>query len=1035
MATDAQATLRTPHNFENEISIVPFSGIQTLDFGFSIEGQRIRTPFAEIVTVADADAEGDNAKLIPLSGDDDADEATMGTQSAASDIRYEINERQALSPFLEKWVPVPVLRLRKERGPGGAESYDPGPSTWARLRVTELEQIDSQTGHSHRVQLALDTALVDSNPDYGYLAPELDDSRNPRDFRFVSDPDKMTWFLRRPAPEPGPDGSKADFQAWVSDWVKHLFEQFLGQDRRNRPVEDDLAFEHWARYLAFLQVIDKMIRVPLFRLVNTVSERDRDAPVDVDLVLDIGNSRTCGILVEQFPGDGRVDLSKSYELAVRDLSRPEFYYSGLIASRVEFAEMTYGEDQFAAGSGRRNSFLWPSFVRVGPEALRLVQAEQGTETLSGLSSPKRYLWDNAPTTQDWRFHAHNDPSSLPRGARAAMQFLNEVGDVLPQVEEEEKRKLRERNSTSHNRAIRPRFSRSSLFGFMLAEIISHALVQINDPAERARHLQSDVPRRLKRIILTLPTATPMQEQSIIRSRAEGALKLVWKRMQNTGQTGKGNEMPELIVEWDEASCTQMVFLYNEIMQKFGGRTDQYLSLLGKPRRATPNDAPTPSLRICTVDVGGGTTDLMITTFHCRDNKVLLPHQNFREGFRIAGDDILAKVISTVLLPQIGADVTQAGGRNISVQLADLFGGEVAGMDQRTVQLRRQYVLRVLLPLAVSLLEQSETAEADAMLTLNPTQILGSKPNPDMTTDAGGDGAPDLLDLPETLQNFLDTSMQNAGATEWTLNTMSLSIPRRTVDAAVREVMQSVLNNMAEVIDHLGCDFVLLTGRPSRLPALREVLENTCIVKPDRLLSMHDYRTDQWYPYRDRFTQKIGDPKTTVAVGAMLMALADNRIANFSVRTDGFQMRSTIRYIGEMEVTGQIREDRVLFKEGDDLGKISEIKLDGPVHLGSRQLPLERWTTTPLYRLDFVAPEKMRGRTPITVPITRREFDEDAEGADQVLRAEALKEAFALMDGVDVEGGGVKHKAELALRLHTLGMRDDYWLDTGTFVLN
>jgi hypothetical protein len=1034
MANDAQATLRTPHNFEDVISIVPFSGIQTLDFGFSIEGQRIRTPFAEIVTIADADLDGDNAKLIPLSGDVDADKVMMDVQSASSEVHYEINERQAMSPFLEKWIPIPVLRLRKERGPKGTERYDNGPSTWARLRVTELEQIDPKTGHSHRVQLALDTALVDSNPDYAYLAPELDDSRNPRDFRFVADPKNMTWFLRRPAPELGPDGSHTDFQAWVSDWVKHLFDQFLGQDRRNHPVEDGLAFEHWARYLAFLQVIDKMIHVPLFRLINTVSERDRDAPVDVDLVLDIGNSRTCGILVEQFPGDGRVDLSKSYELAVRDLSRPEFYYAGLIASRVEFAEMTFGADQFAAGSGRRNSFLWPSFVRVGPEALRLVQAEQGTETLSGLSSPKRYLWDNNPTTQDWRFHAHNDTSSLPRGARAAMQFLNEMGDVLPQVEEEEKRKLRERNPSNHKRAIRPRFSRSSLYGFMLAEIISHALVQINDPAERARHLQSDVPRRLKRIILTLPTATPMQEQSIIRSRAEGALKLVWKRMQNTGQTAKGQEMPKLIVEWDEASCTQMVFLYNEIMQKFGGRIDQYLSLLGKPRRVTPEVSPTPSLRICSIDVGGGTTDLMITTFHSQDDKVLLPQQNFREGFRIAGDDILAKVISTVLLPQIGADVRQAGGTNINAHMAELFGGDVGGMDQRTVQLRRQYVLRVLVPLAVSLLEQSETADADSLLTLSPTQILGALPRTAHSLEASEDPTPDLLDLPETLLNFLDLTMQTAGAKDWALNTMNLSIPRRAIDAAVREVMQSVLYNMAEVIDHLDCDFVLLTGRPSRLPGLRDVLENTCVVKPDRLLSMHDYRTDQWYPYRDRVTQKIGDPKTTVAVGAMLMALADNRIANFAVRTDAFQMRSTIRYIGEMEVTGQILENRVLFKDEDEVGKISKINMVGPVHLGSRQLPLERWTTTPLYRLDFVSPEKMRGRTPVKVPITRRDFDDDAEGTDEVLRSEALKEAFSLMDGEDCDGGGVKHKAELALRLHTLGMRDDYWLDTGTFIL-
>src|SRR5690606_25197090 len=108
---------------------------------------------------------------------------------------------------------------------------------------------------------------------------------------------------------------------------------------------------------------------------NTVSTRDAVAPVDVDLVLDVGNSRTCGILIERFPGEGQVDLARSFPLEIRDLSRPELSYSGLFESRVEFCELRFGDDRFASRSGRRNAFLWPGFVRIGPEALRQVAAE------------------------------------------------------------------------------------------------------------------------------------------------------------------------------------------------------------------------------------------------------------------------------------------------------------------------------------------------------------------------------------------------------------------------------------------------------------------------------------------------------------------------------------------------------------------------------------------------------------------------------------------------------------------------------------
>ncbi|AVO37009.1 virulence factor SrfB [Pukyongiella litopenaei] len=1019
-------------DWRDEITLVPYSGIQMLDFGFRLDDLDLKSARFVERPVGGTD-EAEEWALLPLTGDAETD-AEIEAAATAEDDEYSISSIKALEPFLSKWIPVPVLRMRNDRGPGGEERFDNGPSSWARMRVVELEQPDPATGHTHRVQLALDTALMETGQDYRYVAPGPDDAEKSRDFRFISAPERMDWFLRRL--EPGSDGQLLDLQKWVSDWLDDLFMTFRRAERPGRRITHETLthkFEHWARYLACLRLIDTAVNIPRMRFANTVSARDRVTPVEVELVLDVGNSRSCGILIERFPGETQLDLARSFPLELRDLSRPEFHYAGLFESRVEFAEFRMGDDRFAGRSGRRNAFVWPGFVRIGREALRLVAGEEGTETASGLSSPKRYLWDDAPVQQDWRFHHHSDPNNLPKTLRAAMRFLNETGDVLQQVEADERDRLRPRGKASRAQAIRPRFARASLFGFMLAEIIAHALVQVNAPAGRARRPQSELPRRLSRIILTLPSATTAQEQAIIRSKAKGALALLWSLMGLEGGENAINPMPELTVEWDEASATQLVYLYSELTQKFDGRIDRFLGLKGRPRARVAGADPTPSLRLACIDIGGGTTDLMVTTYWGEAGRMLHPVQTFREGFRVAGDDMLQRVIAAVILPGLGRAIEAAGGQFVDDKLRELFTGNIGGQDQQSVQKRRQFALRVLMPVAVAILKVCETAGEFEPLTLGLRDVLALDP-------AQGDAGGGDKTVPPVLVAYIEQAAAELGAPDFRLADVELVFSREDVDAIAREVFQKVLSNLAEVIDHLGVDVVLLTGRPSRLPAVRAVFEEMLVVPPHRLISMHDHKTGRWYPFRDPVTQRIGDPKSTVAVGGMLIALSESRIPNFKVDTTAFRMQSTVRYIGEMDNSGQILDKNLLFSDVDldarksESDMVATITMYAPVFLGARQLPLERWTTTPLYRLDF-ATRAAQNRAPLKVTFERTEFDEDPERetSESVLRREAMREAFAVTELEDSEGTGMK-RGEVQLRLHTLGFEDEYWIDTGLFRL-
>ncbi|MCV6592377.1 MAG: virulence factor SrfB [Silicimonas sp.] len=1045
MLRDRKTRIRKLANLRDEITLVPYSGIQMLDFGFDINALDIR-PFRFIERVTGTQDGEDLLTLYPLTGDDERDAEVLRARHDKDD-EYSVRPVASLEPFLEKWVPVPVLRLKSQRGAAGEEQYDPGPASWARMRTVELAEPDADSGHTHRIQIALDTALIDRQSESHYVAPDATDAEKQREFRLVSDPNDMRWFLRRPEEEE--DGSIVDLQRWVSDWLADLFLNFKRSERPGRRVsEEDLPhrFEHWARYLSYLQLVTRAVAPPKVKFVNTISARDAVNPVNVDLVLDVGNSRTCGILIEQFPDETRVDLARSFPLEIRDLGRPEFHYSGLFPSRVEFSDLRLGDERHASRSGRRNAFLWPSFVRIGPEAVRLIQGEEGTETVSGLSSPKRYLWDSVAVQQDWRFHNHHDPNNLPKAVRSSMRHLNEAGDVMEQARYEEKQRLRKPGEVSDTPAIRPRFSRSSLFGFMMGEIIAHALVQINDPASRSRRAQSDLPRRLNRIILSLPTATPIKEQAIIRSRTHGALKLIWKQLGLDKCQPPYSVEPEILVDWDEASCTQLVYLYSELTQKFDGRIETFLRLKGRERPG-PSGAPAPSLRLASIDIGGGTTDLMITTYRSEANVVLNPEQTFREGFRVAGDDLIHRVISGIIIPRIQDSIEAAGGAYVAEKLRELFGGDIGGQDQQAVQRRRQFALRVLVPLAEATLAHCETSEEFDRFDLPVARILGL-PEPVEPGEDTEDGEEETPPAPESEEEragkvgaeilaYIEEAAAALGAPHWRLADMMLTTSREDVDACSREVFHGVLGNMSEVIDHLGVDVVLLTGRPSRLPAVRSIVEEMLVVPPHRLISMHKYKTGRWYPFRDPVSQRIGDPKSTVAVGGMLIALSENRIPNFKVTTKSFQMRSTARYVGIMESNGQIPDDRILFSDLDlDSGGNTDdstfIDMYSPLYIGSRQLPLDRWTTTPLFRLDFAGTGTQTRPLPLKVELRKTDFDDgDGETSEDKLRRESMREAFEVFEVEDAEGGAMK-RADVVLKLHTLGFEDEYWIDTGVF---
>ena len=338
-------------SYLSPVSIIPGGCPQFLDFSLREESiRRLRRYFREEKkNQGDPDgrythylrclAETENGFIDQLTGQ-------------PCDEDYSVEARRAVTAWDGHWLPIPFLRSLDQAWPDGGKRFECGPSNWARARVMQSERHPDQL----RIVLAFDTN-VEQRPTEGdrYHALSPQDVAAHGHFMLAHLVRDNSWFLN---------------EAWVDEWLCGIFDLWRQSQHRGRGSwKDDTPYvlEHLANYLTWLDVV----RMALNDLAAQVINPDRDTPVDVDLVLDIGNSRTTGILVETLP-QRVTNLNDSYLLELRDLSNPENIYSDPFETRVEFVDAAFGNDALSRRSGRQTpAFAWPSAVRIGPEAARL----------------------------------------------------------------------------------------------------------------------------------------------------------------------------------------------------------------------------------------------------------------------------------------------------------------------------------------------------------------------------------------------------------------------------------------------------------------------------------------------------------------------------------------------------------------------------------------------------------------------------------------------------------------------------------------
>ena len=477
--------------------LVPTSGIQFIDFGFTLaRSKELPTQWSFY--------DDPKASPVPL---------IVGRAGAdpTGRVTYDVDWRKIVEMLDRVWVPVPFFR--REKGGG----YQQGPVNWARAYVAWLEAPDEH-GYDHRVVLAFDTDLSPRSASSAYLAPAPEDAQRGAEFALAANAEQLGWFVGL---------------EWVRNWARASFVDMIVREERARarsePVVDDAVLanrmegprEDLARLMALIELLRALDVFPGIRFVDRYT-KPTPTPIEVDLVLDVGNSRTCGLLVEADPGGRGVDIGLAFKLALRDLSQPEQVYDDPFESRLEFALARFGSTNFAAAGGRSDAFTWPTIVRVGPEAMRLPGCGAAARAALACRARSGICGTRTKARQPWHFNGLTMDGEWG-GLAAQGQFatlVNDIGQPLHLVAPED-----EDGSLP---SLLAKYSRSHLMTFALAEVLQQALTMMNSPAQRLRGGRSaDLPRRLRRLVLTLPAALPITERQLLKERAEAARDLVY----------------------------------------------------------------------------------------------------------------------------------------------------------------------------------------------------------------------------------------------------------------------------------------------------------------------------------------------------------------------------------------------------------------------------------------------------------------------------------------------------------------------------
>jgi hypothetical protein len=993
---EKQLKLEIAHYFSDDDVWVKKSDLSEL--GYAING-KIDKSWDDIVI----DFEDNDKSTITIDTDDPKDSGCF--QESLSRINWEKYENT--------WFPMPFFLIKGKKS-------EFGPTNWCRFKLIPVEITDKSKKYD--LLVAFDTRTLYENSSYEeedlnetpVFTNEYDKSK---EYVLCNNEYKLVGYCS---------------EAFNCEWIdKYLLKHFHNIEDINDYRGQKPKLNYLSQYIClinYIQQLDILPRVTLFSNKNV-------AHGNVDLVVDIGNSRTCAVLFDEG------NFKKASPLELQDFTEP--ILNGNLNKHKESFDMrlAFREADFGGKFGLLNSkqFVFPSMIRLGKEANKLIHKatnmNTGVEKTSTFSSPKRFLWDSIPQKQEWEFVQFEGEKAKPIYIEGISEQINSDGSL----------------NTTGTGGIINHYSRKALMTFAFLEILAQAKMQINSYEQRSHWGNESMPRRIDRIIVTCPTAMSRVEQIALRKCAEDAaimLERFYKEEyyteidqkkvrsevkvipSSTNLTRRGE-----ISEWiyDEATAAQFVFVYAEIGERYLKKVKDYFDFYGKVRNDL-EDYKKKSLTIGSVDFGAGTTDVMIASYKYEDSAgqcSLTPVPLFWESFYKAGDDLVKELIQQLVIEgkysPIEKKMRSLGlSENVIIEKNnDFFGGDT-GMSFKNKQLRADFNLQVSVPLVSLFLEFVKQNKTES-------QILKYS---DIFKD----------DLPP--KNVLHHFNQHFG---FEFESLEWFYEPKVVSSIIEKTFDSLIGKISSLFSYYDCDIVLISGRPASLKPLTDVFLKYYAISPNRIKTMNDYRVGKWYPEDKRYkfidgNGKFINPKSIITTGAMIGHIAENEGINgfkFDLKELKDKLVSKTNYFGKLN--NQFEYLETFISPENNRNTIDVFTL--PLRIGVRQIDVSAYPNRPFYTLDFnefKLEDRVKGRL-----IDENDFNALQVGIkaekDKILRNMPLKitinreinediELLRMEEISDKDGNSINVNF-FNLQVQSMTEVDDFWLDSGIFSLN
>lgn len=921
--------------------------------------------------------------ILPIKIDDELSEGFNG------DI-YKINfqdKQCCMSSFENKWLPVPYFFKKTSK------RLSFGPLNWSRMKL--IPEGEYNGIRKYNVVLAFDTRAGYSADEYNEYPVFPDKFRKDMLFEICDNDFQLMDYC-----------SSNESWGYINNYLMKLAHPEVQRISQIKGKN----IQKTGYTATYIYLIDYIVRNSLFPKVTLLKD-DGVEYRKVDMVVDVGNSKTTAILIE----DG-VSLKNVQPLELTDYSNlvntesdePKIRkYDEPFDMRVTFRNVKLG----AFGINDSQQFIYPSFVRLGNEANSLVRKsssiDEDTEKLCTYSSPKRFLWDGRPNKEEWRFLVMKDEPSdygilnIP----GLSKYLNSDGTI---------NKEGKGGSSYH-------YSRRSLMTFAFLEMLMQAWGQVNEHEYRYSHGNKTMPRRISRLIVTCPTAMSRMEREAMVKCANDAISLIslfYGRQIGTDVYPLYRKEEQ---NWyfDEATCSQLVYMYGEISQKYKGCCNEFFNLYGKGNKNS-------TLTVGSLDIGAGTTDLMINEYSYEEGSVtnVKPKPIFYDSFYFAGDDMLKALVKNVMLLGEGENVSafksalgNKSQKEYRQMMKDFFGPDYNGQTVIDRKLRRDFNVQYSVPLMNYFLDLLSKGSKDCVVEYNDV-FSDCEPNNYVT------------------EGFKERTGIDITKLAWNFN-------YEYVSSIVKREFEPLLRKISAIMYACSCDIVILSGRPSSLPSIREVFLKYYPVAPNKLIVLNNYYVGDWYPFSNN-TGYIRNPKTIVAIGGAIAYYSTKLSSMNDFVLDLSSMKGLKSTVNFIEPAKEGRNNEYIITPDKSNGRL--VLNEIPTHLKIRQLGLSSYPSRLLYIIDFnrykltqVIREKARAKgeniTDGEVLATLNErIDELKTKMPFTISLERDSEDIEKLTIESVEGndGNEIAKDYLEVNIQSLGVSDNYWLDTGAF---